>query len=152
MKSVEDSLVIWNAGLIWMHDKKDAGTAELERARKHGKTILTATSDRRWGSNIQTRILIMKVRWRRQSKYQAASRISDKIRVCMCSKTSKISERHIQLYTIIHIICFLLCIRHLVIITWSAVRCHSFEDFVVRFNSYRNRFTRTVQQQRMQLT
>lgn len=33
MKSVEDSLVIWNAGLIWMHDKKDAGTAELERAR-----------------------------------------------------------------------------------------------------------------------
>lgn len=33
MKSVEDSLGIWNAGLIWIHDKKDAGTAELERAR-----------------------------------------------------------------------------------------------------------------------
>lgn len=33
MKSVEDSLGISNAGLIWRHDKKDAGTAELERAR-----------------------------------------------------------------------------------------------------------------------
>lgn len=37
MKSVEDSLGIWNAGLIWIHDKKDAGTAELERARNMEK-------------------------------------------------------------------------------------------------------------------
>lgn len=37
MKSVEDSLGIWNAGLIWIHDKKDAETAELERARNMEK-------------------------------------------------------------------------------------------------------------------
>lgn len=152
MKSVEDSLGIWNAGFIWIHDKKDAGTAELKRARNIINNFNRDKRPKVGGSNFQTKILIMKVRWRRQSKYQAASRISDKIRVCMCSKTSKISERHIQLYTIIHIICFLSYTRHLVIITWSAVRCHSFEGFVVRFNSYRNRFTRTVQQQRMQLT
>lgn len=35
MKSVEDSLGIWNAGLIWIHDKKDAETAELKRAKNN---------------------------------------------------------------------------------------------------------------------
>lgn len=35
MKSVEDSLGIWNAGLIWIHDKKNAETAELERAKNN---------------------------------------------------------------------------------------------------------------------
>lgn len=40
---------IENADSIWIHDKKDAETAKLELSEKHGKTMLTATRDRRWG-------------------------------------------------------------------------------------------------------